>query len=177
MSADESFWKRCSTCKKEIPFAAAYWVCNVSTCNRARTALPFCSVPCWDAHVPMLRHRESWAEERHSPSRTAWERQRREAEAKERRAAERRRRGWCAHRACPAYLSRSWRAGAPRHPTADQDLAVVEQVKLAGELDLGMDGEHDGTCRGVFVDLDETLQDDEEVDGPIAALEEHGAFR
>ncbi len=26
-----------------------YWVCNVSTCNRPRTALAFCSVNGWDA--------------------------------------------------------------------------------------------------------------------------------
>ena len=64
MAADPSFWKRCSNCKKELPFAATYWACNVSTCNRPRTALVFCSVPCWDAHVPTLRHRDAWAEER-----------------------------------------------------------------------------------------------------------------
>jgi hypothetical protein len=93
MSAEPSFWKRCSTCKKEIAFVATYWVCNVSTCNRSRTALAFCSVPCWDAHVPMLRHRESWAEERHAPARAAWEREQRAAQAKERRRADRTRRG------------------------------------------------------------------------------------
>jgi hypothetical protein len=93
MDTQPSFWKRCSTCKKEIAFVATYWVCNVSTCNRARTALAFCSVPCWDAHVPMLRHRESWAEERRSPARAAWEREQREAQAKERRRAARARRG------------------------------------------------------------------------------------
>lgn len=85
MTAEPSFWKRCSTCKKEIPFTTLYWVCNVSTCNRARTALAFCSVACWDAHVPILNHRESWAEEQRSPSRAESERRRKEAEAKERR--------------------------------------------------------------------------------------------
>jgi len=43
MGADASFWKRCSTCKKELPFAGTYWACNVSTCNRPRTALVFCA--------------------------------------------------------------------------------------------------------------------------------------
>src|SRR5207245_1887220 len=56
MGPEGSFWKRCSTCKKELPFVSTYWACNVSTCNRPRTALAFCSVACWDAHVPMLRH-------------------------------------------------------------------------------------------------------------------------
>ena len=34
----------------------------------------FCSVPCWDAHVPMMRHRESWTEQHTAPNRVAWER-------------------------------------------------------------------------------------------------------
>ena len=95
MAADASFWKRCSTCKKDLSFAAAYWACNVSTCNRPRTALAFCSVPCWDAHVPLLRHRDAWAEEHRAPTAAEWAREQREAERKERRRAdaERRRRG------------------------------------------------------------------------------------
>src|SRR5438034_8865348 len=93
MDADASFWKRCSTCKKELPFAGMYWACNVSTCNRPRTALVFCSVSCWDAHVPMLRHRDAWAEERRSPTAAEWAREQREAERKERRRAGRARRG------------------------------------------------------------------------------------
>jgi hypothetical protein len=62
------FWKKCSACKKPIAFRALYYVCNVSTCNRQRTGLSFCSVECWDSHVPMMRHRESWAEERRAPA-------------------------------------------------------------------------------------------------------------
>lgn len=89
MSTPPTFWKRCSTCKKEIPFSTTYWVCNVSTCNRARVALAFCSVNCWDAHVPMLRHRESWAEEQRSPTPAAWEREQREVAEKEKRRAAR----------------------------------------------------------------------------------------
>src|SRR5713226_5901084 len=72
MDADASFWKRCSNCKKELPFAGMYWACNVSTCNRPRTALVFCSVSRWDAHVPKLRHRDAWAEERRSPTAAEW---------------------------------------------------------------------------------------------------------
>jgi hypothetical protein len=89
METQATFWKRCSTCKREIGFASAYWVCNVSTCNRPRTALAFCSVNCWDAHVPMLRHRESWAEEARAPTRSEWARQQREAAAREKRRAQR----------------------------------------------------------------------------------------
>jgi hypothetical protein len=39
----------------------------VSTCNRKRTGLVFCTIECWDAHVPLYNHRESWAEENRSP--------------------------------------------------------------------------------------------------------------
>ena len=60
-------WKPCSSCKKPIGLNVVYWVCNVSTCNRLRTGLVFCSVDCWDAHVPLYNHRESWAIEKRSP--------------------------------------------------------------------------------------------------------------
>jgi len=89
MTAEPVFWKRCSTCKKALPFEAVYWECNVSTCNRPRTALAFCSVPCWDAHVPTMRHRDAWAEERRSPRREEWERQQREEATRSERAGAR----------------------------------------------------------------------------------------
>jgi histone H3/H4 len=49
-----------------------HWVCSVSTCNRARTRLVFCSVACWDSHVAMLRHRDAWAVEAKAPTAEAW---------------------------------------------------------------------------------------------------------
>ncbi len=67
-------WRRCNSCKKPISYGALYWVCNVSTCNRKRTGLVFCTVSCWDAHVPLMNHRESWAEERRAPSKEEWAR-------------------------------------------------------------------------------------------------------
>lgn len=66
MSEPEA-WRRCSACKGPIPFGAPYWACSVSTCNRKRTALAFCSVSCWEVHLPVARHREAWAEERRAP--------------------------------------------------------------------------------------------------------------
>lgn len=69
--SDTSFWRKCSNCKKPIAFATTYWVCSVSTCNRKRTGLVFCSVNCWDAHLPIMRHKEAWAEERKSPASAA----------------------------------------------------------------------------------------------------------
>jgi len=63
---------RCSACRKDIPFGAIHWVCSVSTCNRARTQLVFCSVACWDSHLSTLRHREAWAVEERAPTRAEW---------------------------------------------------------------------------------------------------------
>jgi hypothetical protein len=60
-------FRRCSSCKKDIALGARYWVCSVSTCNRNRTALAFCTTECWDAHLGFVNHRESWAEERKAP--------------------------------------------------------------------------------------------------------------
>jgi hypothetical protein len=73
--ANPDHWRRCNSCKKPIAYGATYYVCNVSTCNRKRTGLVFCEVSCWDAHVPGMNHRESWAEERHAPSLAEWEKQ------------------------------------------------------------------------------------------------------
>lgn len=73
ITAEADFWRRCSSCKKSIGYRTKYWVCNVSTCNRKRTGLVFCDVSCWDAHVPMMNHRESWAEERQAPSLEEWQ--------------------------------------------------------------------------------------------------------
>jgi len=73
----ENGWRRCSSCKSPIDFETTYWVCSVSTCNRKRTGLVFCSVSCWDAHLPVMRHREAWAEERISPDRVRSEQEQR----------------------------------------------------------------------------------------------------
>ena len=74
-----AFWRRCSSCKREIPFERAYWTCSVSTCNRKRTALQFCSVRCWEGHLPVARHRDAWAEEQRSPSRADWAQEQQQA--------------------------------------------------------------------------------------------------
>jgi LSD1 subclass zinc finger protein len=57
----------CSSCRKPLPYGAMHWVCSVSTCNRQRTKLVFCSVGCWDAHLGEARHREAWAVEERAP--------------------------------------------------------------------------------------------------------------
>lgn len=75
MTTPDSFWRRCSSCKREIRFETPYWMCSVSTCNRKGSSFVFCSVACWNAHVPTMRHREAWAEEQRSPGRQEWESQ------------------------------------------------------------------------------------------------------
>lgn len=72
MDISPDFWRKCSTCKKPIPYLARYHVCTVSTCNKKRGGYIFCSVPCWDVHVPMMNHRNAWSEERRSPSKAEW---------------------------------------------------------------------------------------------------------
>ena len=61
-------WRRCSACKQDIPVSGTYYSCSVSTCNRKRTALVFCSVSCWEVHLPTERHREAWAVEQRAPA-------------------------------------------------------------------------------------------------------------
>lgn len=68
-------WRRCSTCKAEIPFGRRHYVCRVSTCNQKRTGLVFCSVSCCEAHDSILNHRDPGALERSAPSREEWARE------------------------------------------------------------------------------------------------------
>lgn len=65
-------WKVCSVCKAKLPFGGSYFLCSVSTCQRKRTGLFFCSLPCFEAHLPTARHRDAWAEAETAPSREKW---------------------------------------------------------------------------------------------------------
>jgi hypothetical protein len=65
--ADAKAFRVCSICRKPIAFGSVYYACSVSTCNRARTGLFFCTVECWESHLPTARHRDAWAEERRAP--------------------------------------------------------------------------------------------------------------
>jgi hypothetical protein len=67
--ADADSFKVCSICRKPIGFGQKYFACSVSTCNSKRMALFFCSIGCWDAHLPTARHRDAWAEEKVAPKR------------------------------------------------------------------------------------------------------------
>lgn len=59
----QNFWRKCSSCKKEIGFNTIYQVCNVSSCRK----VVFCSVNCWNLHNEVMGHKSAWAEERRSP--------------------------------------------------------------------------------------------------------------
>jgi hypothetical protein len=63
-------WKKCSSCKKDILNGQTYYVCSVSTCQGRATNYAFCSISCWDAHVPVERHKpeSSGALERRAPA-------------------------------------------------------------------------------------------------------------
>ncbi len=54
-------WRKCSSCKKDLLFNAPYYVCSVTTCQSKVTNYAFCSVSCWDAHLPTERHRSGSA--------------------------------------------------------------------------------------------------------------------
>lgn len=61
-------WKKCSACKKDILLKSRYYQCSVSTCNGVRTGLVFCSVPCFERHLPGARHKDAAAIESFAPS-------------------------------------------------------------------------------------------------------------
>ncbi len=68
-------WMKCTECRTEIPYGAVYWECSVSTCNRSRMPLYFCSVVCWDSHLSTVRHRDAYAVEALAPTREHWQQQ------------------------------------------------------------------------------------------------------
>lgn len=63
-----SVWRKCSSCKKDIPTNTKYYECSVSTCTGLRTGYVFCSVNCWEVHLPGAKHRDAGAVEKKSPS-------------------------------------------------------------------------------------------------------------
>jgi hypothetical protein len=72
-------WMKCTECRTEIPYGATYWQCRVSTCNRSRMPLYFCSVVCWDSHLSTVRHRDAYAVEVKAPTKEAWAREQADA--------------------------------------------------------------------------------------------------
>jgi hypothetical protein len=88
VSEAEQF-RLCTTCKKPIGFGADYLQCSVSTCNRNKLAQFFCTLACWDAHLPEARHRDAWAEPMKAPTRAAFLLEQQEEEQREQRSSAR----------------------------------------------------------------------------------------
>jgi GAF domain-containing protein len=65
---NRNYYALCAICKGEIAWGATWFRCTVSTCNRTRTALRFCSSECWDSHLPEARHRDPAFEEKQAPA-------------------------------------------------------------------------------------------------------------
>ena len=63
--------------------------CSVSTCNRNKLAQFFCTLTCWDAHLPEARHRDAWAEPMKAPSREAFRKEQQEEQDREARVSAR----------------------------------------------------------------------------------------
>ena len=64
---EAAYWRKCNSCKKSIPYSAKYYVCSVSTCNGQRTGYVFCSVQCFEVHLPGARHKDAAAIEQKAP--------------------------------------------------------------------------------------------------------------
>jgi histone H3/H4 len=68
MDMTQNFWKKCSSCKKPISLNSKYYECSVSTCTGDRTGYVFCSIPCFEVHLPGARHRSAGAVEKTAPA-------------------------------------------------------------------------------------------------------------
>lgn len=116
-------WKRCSICKKGLAFGSSYYLCSVSTCQRPRLRLYFCSLSCFDAHLPEARHRDAWAEQETAPS---------EEQAEEAAAAAKERRPPAAQNA------RRVVQGAASSPPPRDTLVVLSKLKAFIRAQAGM---------------------------------------
>ncbi len=68
----QDHWRPCSSCKKPIGYRIKFYECSVSTCTGKRTGYVFCTVHCWERHLPGARHRDAAAIEKTSPSLEQW---------------------------------------------------------------------------------------------------------
>ncbi len=61
---DQNYWRKCGSCKKEIPYNSTYQVCGASSCQK----FAYCSVDCWSLHDSIMNHKNGWCEDRISPN-------------------------------------------------------------------------------------------------------------
>ena len=60
---DQTYWRKCGSCKKDIGWNSIYQTCTVSACQKHA----YCSTDCWDIHNSIMNHKSAWAEENRSP--------------------------------------------------------------------------------------------------------------
>src|SRR5690606_7637914 len=58
---DALVWKKCNSCKGDIPYQGKYFTCSVSSCNQKPFNYVFCSVSCFERHLPGARHKDAAA--------------------------------------------------------------------------------------------------------------------
>ncbi len=56
-------WRRCGSCKKPIQYSGAYYWCGIASCKKTA----YCSMSCFDDHIPIMRHKDAWAQELIAP--------------------------------------------------------------------------------------------------------------
>src|ERR1700688_706886 len=61
--SETNLWQRCGSCKKPILLQQKYFACGISSCRKSS----YCSLSCFDAHSPVFRHKDAWAEEKIAP--------------------------------------------------------------------------------------------------------------
>lgn len=59
----QNYYRKCSSCKKEIEFGKIYQVCEVTSCRKHA----FCSVNCWNLHNEVMNHKNAGAIEERGP--------------------------------------------------------------------------------------------------------------
>jgi len=127
-------FRQCTTCKKPIAFGADYLQCSVSTCNRNKLAQFFCTLPCWDAHLPEARHRDAWAEPMKAPTLEAFRKEQQEEQDRETRVAAR-------ESSMSEEADKRRRiigAGAPSEELPQEVLVVVSKLKAYVKARSGM---------------------------------------
>ncbi len=63
MEESQNYFRKCGSCKKEIPFGATYVVCEVSSCRKH----VFCHANCWSLHNDIMNHKNAGAIEETAP--------------------------------------------------------------------------------------------------------------
>ena len=59
----QNYYRKCSSCKKEIGFGKIYQVCEVTSCRKHA----FCCVNCWNLHNEVMNHKNAGAIEQRAP--------------------------------------------------------------------------------------------------------------